>query len=118
MPFPILIIDDEVSLRQVTAQYISLEGFEVLEAGTLKDARQQLQRQSFSVVLCDVKLPDGNGVDLIKEINLEYKEQFNNRIRLLLSGLGFTTLVIVFAVFTYYYKFYLSSQNPIYHHLK
>ncbi len=66
MPFPILIIDDEVSLRQVTAQYISLEGFEVLEAGTLKEARQQLQRQSFSVVLCDVKLPDGNGVEFVK----------------------------------------------------
>lgn len=49
--------------------------------------------------------------DLIEQINLEYKEQFNNRIRLLLSGLAFTTLIIVIAVFTYYFKSFKNYEQ-------
>lgn len=46
------------------ARIISLEGFEVTQAGDCKSGLKKLAQESFDVVLCDVKLPDGNGVDL------------------------------------------------------
>lgn len=64
----ILIIDDEEKLRQLLKRIISLEGFTVLEANNLKSATKVLEKEIVDVVLCDVKLPDGNGVDFVKEI--------------------------------------------------
>src|SRR6185436_4563434 len=64
----ILIIDDEEQLRRLLTRIICLEGFNVTEAESLKTATKQLKQQSFDVVLCDVRLPDGNGVDFVKKI--------------------------------------------------
>lgn len=63
----ILIIDDEEKLRQLLVRIISLEGYEVDEAGTLKEARKMLEKKTYHLALCDVKLPDGNGVEFIPE---------------------------------------------------
>ena len=68
----ILIIDDEEQLRKLLGRIISLEGFKVTEAGTLKSAEEMLARQETDVILCDVKLPDGNGVDFVKKIKKNY----------------------------------------------
>lgn len=68
----ILIIDDEEKLRNLLTRIISLEGFEVLQAGDCKTALKKLEQSDIDVVLCDVKLPDGNGVELVKKI----KENF------------------------------------------
>ncbi len=70
----ILIIDDEEKLRMLMARIIGLEGFEVVEAATCKAGLKKLEQFSVDVVLCDVKLPDGNGVDLIKEIKNLYPQ--------------------------------------------
>ena len=64
----VLIIDDEEKLRGLLRRIISLEGFDVLEAKNLNAASKVLDKEAIDVVLCDVKLPDGNGVDFIKEI--------------------------------------------------
>lgn len=64
----ILIIDDEEKLRNLLTRIISLEGFEVLQAGDCKTALKKLEQNDIDVVLCDVKLPDGNGVELAKKI--------------------------------------------------
>jgi len=68
----ILIVDDEEKLRSLLSRIISLEGFEIQEAETAKAALKKLELKEIDVVLCDVKLPDGNGVDLVKTI----KEKF------------------------------------------
>jgi two-component system NtrC family response regulator len=70
----ILIIDDEPQLRQLLARLLSVEGFEVLEADSVKSGLKQLEKYSFEVVLLDVKLPDGNGVELVKTIKEKYLE--------------------------------------------
>ena len=67
----ILIIDDEEKLRSLLARIISLEGFTVYQAGDLRSALKILQKEEFDVVLCDVKLPDGNGVDFAKRIKIK-----------------------------------------------
>lgn len=68
----ILIIDDEEQLRKLMSRIISLEGFEVLEAPTVKSGLKKLETEDIDVVLCDVKLPDGNGVDMAKEIHTRF----------------------------------------------
>ena len=64
----ILIIDDEEKLRHLLARIIRLEGFNVQEAANLKTAAKLLEKEAIDVVLCDVKLPDGSGVDFVTTI--------------------------------------------------
>lgn len=64
----VLIIDDEEKLRALLSRIIRLEGFAVLEADSLKAAGRLLEKEDIDVVLCDVKLPDGNGVDFVSEL--------------------------------------------------
>jgi two-component system, NtrC family, response regulator len=68
----ILIIDDEEKLRTLLSKIISLEGFEVLQAGDGKKALQKLELTEVDIVICDVKLPDINGVELSKTIKEKY----------------------------------------------
>jgi DNA-binding NtrC family response regulator len=68
----VLIIDDEEKLRSLLARIISLEGFEVLQASDCRSALKKLEQTEIDVILCDVKLPDGNGVDLVKKIKETY----------------------------------------------
>lgn len=64
----ILIIDDEIQIRSLLARMMELEGYEVCQAGDCKSALRQLELQLPDVALCDVFLPDGNGVDLVLAI--------------------------------------------------
>ncbi|MEO8172765.1 MAG: sigma-54 dependent transcriptional regulator [Sediminibacterium sp.] len=68
----VLIIDDEEKLRALLGRIISLEGFTVLQAGSIKAGTTIMQKEAVDVLLCDVKLPDGNGVDIVKDIKLKY----------------------------------------------
>lgn len=64
----ILIIDDEVQIRTLLTRMMELEGYDVCQAGDCRAALKQLELQNPDVVLCDVFLPDGNGVDLVLTI--------------------------------------------------
>lgn len=64
----VLIIDDEEKLRNLLAKIIGFEGFEVFQAIDCKTALKKLEQRNIDIVLCDVKLPDGNGVELTKKI--------------------------------------------------
>ncbi|NOT92530.1 sigma-54-dependent transcriptional regulator [Ferruginibacter sp.] len=68
----ILIVDDEEKLRTLLARIISLEGYEVLQAADIKAAFKKLEQADIDVVLCDVKLPDGNGVEFSQTIKNKY----------------------------------------------
>ncbi len=64
----ILVIDDEDELRSLLTRIIQAEGFEVMEATDAKAGLQLLTGNSFDVILCDVKLPNANGVELVKKL--------------------------------------------------
>jgi len=68
----ILIIDDEEKLRLLLKRIISLEGYDVADTATINKARQHLAHHPVDIVLCDVKLADGNGVDFAKELKEKY----------------------------------------------
>jgi two-component system NtrC family response regulator len=68
----ILLVDDEDKLRVLLKRIIGLEGFTVHEACDLKSANKILEREPIDVLLCDVKLPDGNGVEFIRQVKAKY----------------------------------------------
>lgn len=68
----ILIIDDEKKIRTLLTRIIGLEGFDVHEAANGKEAIKKLEQLEIDVALCDVKLPDSNGVELVQEIKQKY----------------------------------------------
>ncbi|KUJ52202.1 sigma-54-dependent transcriptional regulator [Chryseobacterium sp. JAH] len=80
----VLIIDDEAKIRSLLSRIISLEGFEVFEAGNLKSGLKRLEISDVDIVLCDVKLPDGSGVDFSKTV----KDQFPAVEIILLTAFG------------------------------
>ncbi|MDB5011844.1 MAG: two component, sigma54 specific, transcriptional regulator, Fis family [Daejeonella sp.] len=68
MQFSILIIDDEPRLRELMGRILQLEGYHILEAGTISEANKILEREEITLVLSDVRLPDGNGVNYCADL--------------------------------------------------
>ena len=64
----LLLVDDEESFRRLTARELERSGYMVTQAANLAEARQALPEGNFHVVLLDVRLPDGSGLDLLAEI--------------------------------------------------
>ena len=64
----LLIIDDEASLRDFLTIVFEEEGWHVESAASLADGRAAIQRTEPDVVLCDLMLPDGSGIDLIRDV--------------------------------------------------
>lgn len=68
----VLIIDDEEKIRTLLSKIISLEGFEVWQAGDIRSGLKKLETIDMDVVICDVKLPDGSGVETARIIKEKY----------------------------------------------
>jgi two-component system, NtrC family, response regulator AtoC len=64
-----LIVDDDIDTRDFLSEVARAEGFSVAAADTLQMARAQLVRQLPDVLLTDLQLPDGNGMDLIGDLD-------------------------------------------------
>ena len=64
----LLVIDDEDPIRKLLSRMIELEGYKVFQAADCQSALKQLRQHAVDVVLCDVFLPDGNGVDFVFDI--------------------------------------------------
>jgi DNA-binding NtrC family response regulator len=66
-PANILLVDDEPELASVLSEFLVQQGYAVVSAHSVAAARQALAGQSFALVLLDLRLPDGSGVDLMHE---------------------------------------------------
>src|SRR5678815_1874611 len=64
----ILVVDDEKLLRWSLRERLVREGFDVTEAETGRDARDRIAEDTVDLVLLDYRLPDTNGLDLLKTI--------------------------------------------------
>jgi DNA-binding NtrC family response regulator len=65
----VLLVDDEESFRVIAHEELRHAGYSLETAGTLGQARELLAERAFDVVFLDLRLPDGNGLDLIPEIH-------------------------------------------------
>ena len=68
MPDKILVIEDEPDIRKTLEYNLAREGFIVSTAGSLKKAKNILENPNFSLILLDLMLPDGSGLDLCREL--------------------------------------------------
>lgn len=67
MAATVLVVDDEETARMVVSEFLRSKGYEVLEAGTLADARAVISKGVADIIILDVRLPDGYGPHLLTE---------------------------------------------------
>jgi two-component system response regulator PilR (NtrC family) len=68
-PASVLVVDDEPDLRTLYELTLLREGHQVVAAGDLSQARECLAQQRFDVLITDMRLPDGLGLELLRELN-------------------------------------------------
>ena len=86
MPDKILIIDDEKELSDVLKKYLTLKGYSVTTAYNGKDGIAQAKKDRYSIIIADIKLPDMNGVEVIKAI-----EKVDDKVKfLIITGYSIT----------------------------
>jgi two-component system, NtrC family, response regulator len=64
----VLVIEDDAKIRLLLKRVLSLEGYTAYEAADLRSAARVVKDEEIDVIVCDVKLPDGNGIDFTKRI--------------------------------------------------
>ena len=64
----VLIVDDEADIRELLVLTLSRMGVEAEAVSSVKEARAALERQPFDLCLTDMRLPDGDGLELLKHI--------------------------------------------------
>ncbi len=67
MTAKILILEDEENLQEIFTRALRRAGHETVSAYTLAEGRRCLQESAFDILLCDMRLPDGDGLMLLRE---------------------------------------------------
>ena len=79
----ILLVEDNPHIMKINAEALTLYGYEVLQAATAKACRQAMEWHPVDLVVLDIMLPDGDGVELCRELKENYRVPI-----LFLSALG------------------------------
>jgi DNA-binding response OmpR family regulator len=64
----VLVVDDSLTVRMNLTEILDAAGLPAVACATLAEARRELAEQSFSLVVLDILLPDGDGIELLREI--------------------------------------------------
>lgn len=72
-PMRILLVEDQADSARALAMLLRMDGHTVRVAGDLRSARAFAGNESFDVLLCDLGLPDGSGLDLMRQLKSLYK---------------------------------------------
>ena len=71
MSHKILLIEDEPDIRKTLEYNLSREGFDVVCASSLSEGKNYINTNQFSLILLDLMLPDGSGLDLCRELKTD-----------------------------------------------
>ncbi|MDP2019416.1 MAG: response regulator, partial [Hydrogenophaga sp.] len=74
-PTSILVVDDEPDLRTLYELTLLREGHEVVSAPDLTQAREWLAQRHFDVLITDLRLPDGLGLELLRELGADQRTE-------------------------------------------
>ncbi|MDD4115125.1 MAG: sigma-54 dependent transcriptional regulator [Massilibacteroides sp.] len=66
MNIPILIVEDDITFSLMLSTWLKKKGFEVSSVTTLAEAKKIIDRKSFRLILSDLRLPDGDGIELLR----------------------------------------------------
>lgn len=64
----VLIVEDSASLRRIYTEYLKSESIAVDSASTIKEAKERINARDYSVVVLDIKLPDGDGFEILRSL--------------------------------------------------
>jgi two-component system phosphate regulon response regulator OmpR len=67
----ILVVDDDPEIRKLLARYVESQGFRVLLAASCHELRERLATHQVDLVVLDVMLPDGSGLDLCRDLRAQ-----------------------------------------------
>lgn len=67
----ILVVDDDPEIRKLLARYIESQGFRVLLAANCHELQERLATHQIDLVVLDVMLPDGSGLDLCRDLRAQ-----------------------------------------------
>ena len=81
--YTILLVEDNPHIMKINSQMLEMRGYRVLQAPTAQACRQKLYWEPVDLVVLDILLPDGSGLDLCREIKEKYRIPI-----LMLSALG------------------------------
>jgi DNA-binding response OmpR family regulator len=65
---PLLIVEDDALTRAFLVEHLAADGYDPIEASTVAEALEALERSSPCLVLSDLTLPDGSGLDVVARI--------------------------------------------------
>lgn len=68
----VLLVDDDVTTRRVISSILTADEYKISEACNLQEARAWIEKEKFNLVLLDLSLPDGNGLDFCKELRQKF----------------------------------------------
>jgi DNA-binding response OmpR family regulator len=68
LPARILVVEDHTATRRFLADNLAADGYDPLEASSVADARELIETRFPDVAIIDLKLTDGNGLDLLREV--------------------------------------------------
>ncbi|MDP2043810.1 MAG: response regulator [Candidatus Omnitrophota bacterium] len=74
MPYKVLIVDDEEAVRDLFVDLLKKEGYQTSACATGEETLELLKKESFDVVLLDIKLPGISGLEVLKNIRDSYKD--------------------------------------------
>jgi two-component system sensor histidine kinase/response regulator len=89
-PEKILVIDDERGIQRGCARALEPAGYQVEVVGTIAEGREKLEQVDFALVLLDVMLPDGQGIELLPAI----KEQDPDTVVVIITGFATVELAV------------------------
>jgi two-component system, OmpR family, KDP operon response regulator KdpE len=84
----LLIVDDDPNIRRTIARWMGSHGFIVTEAGTAGEALDQMAEHAAAITVCDVGLPDRNGLWLAAQM----RRQFPQTALVITTGFGIAAL--------------------------
>lgn len=103
----ILVVDDEVGIRESLNDYLELEGFSVMTADCGEAAVNLLSSEQFDLILSDVRMPRGDGLYLLNKVK---QKHYMNPVVVLMSG--FTDLTLEEAYNMGARGFFVKPFNP------
>jgi putative two-component system response regulator len=80
----VLVVDDDEAARRLLVKILDRNGYRCITAGSVADARDHLTKETFSLVLTDMDMPGGSGLDLLMSIRSDHPEVAT----VLVSGMG------------------------------
>ena len=68
----VLIVEDDITFSLMLTTWLGKKGFEVKALSSVSDAKRQIESVSYDLILSDLRLPDGDGIDLLKWVKEKY----------------------------------------------